>query len=357
MTSYPSASNTDFHLVLAFPPSLEDEQRASLLAALPGVRVTEALYLESSEQRTQRTHNNGRVDTWEGDEPLVTDALVEALSTANGLVMMDLPSNVAELAPNLQWVQSSGAGYDHVDLAELRKLPLAYCNASGIAAGPIAEFAMSRLLQVWKRLPEIDAQQEDRVWEATFGETVKGKTMGVVGLGAIGREVAKLARAFGMKVLATRGSAKPGDTDPDVDELWPASQVAEMLPSCDTVVVAAPATPETEGLFNADLIAAMPAGSVLCNVARGSLLVEPDLIAALESGHLRAAVLDVTTVEPLPAEDPLWAAPNCFISPHSAIAIDRYVPSLLELVEQNLGRLAAGEPLRNTIFDQREAAE
>ncbi len=266
---------------------------------------------------------------------------------------LDLPEAMAELAPNLRWFQGVGAGHEHIDGALLARMGVVQTNATGIAAVPIAEFVMARLLQVWKHLRELDSAQHRRVWEERYGLQMDGRTIGVVGLGAIGRAVAVRARAFGMRVIATRGSAQPGDTDPDVDELHPASDLDAVLPRCDAVVLALPATPEVEDLMDARRIALMPQGSVLVNVARGMHVVEADLRDALGSGHLGAAVLDVTRQEPLPEDDPLWSAPNLYLSPHSAVSLDRYEETLLALVADNLRRLLADEPLRNVVNDPR----
>jgi phosphoglycerate dehydrogenase-like enzyme len=222
-------------------------------------------------------------------------------------------------------------------------------NAAGVAAAPIAEFAISRLLSVWKRLPEIDDEQAQREWKPKFGRTVEGLILGVIGLGAIGTAVAQRARGFGIYLIGTRRSYKEGQDHPAVDELHGTADLHEVLARCDAVVVSAPGTAETENLFDAAAFAAMKPGALFCNVGRGSLVDEPALIAALESGHLGAAILDVTREEPLPADDPLWSAPNILISPHCSAAQDRYTETLLALFADNLERFSRAEPLRNVV--------
>jgi phosphoglycerate dehydrogenase-like enzyme len=152
-----------------------------------------------------------------------------------------------------------------------------------------------------------------------------------------------------MTVIGTRRSYRPGHDHPDVDELRGTADLHDVLARCDAVVVSAPGTPETENLFDKDAFAAMKPGAVFCNVGRGSLVDEAALIDALESGHLGAAILDVTRHEPLPADDPLWDAPNIWISPHSSASQDRYTEKLLALFAHNLGRFTRGEPLRNVV--------
>jgi phosphoglycerate dehydrogenase-like enzyme len=191
--------------------------------------------------------------------------------------------------------------------------------------------------------------QRDQDFHRPGGRTLAGKTLGIVGLGAIGTAVAKLGRAFEMKTIATRKSAQAGDVSTAVDTLRGPDGLSAMLSESDVVVLCAPATAETESLIDASAFAAMKTGAVLCNVARGALVDEEALVDALASGHLAAAVLDVTREEPLPAGDPLWDAPNLYLSPHSSIPPDAYDARLLALFAENLRRYAAGESLVNTV--------
>ncbi len=245
-------------------------------------------------------------------------------------------------------MQAIGAGIDHLDGAVLPD-DCVVTNAAGVAAASIAEFAFGRLLAVWKRFDEIDELQRARRWKPTFGMLVEGRTLGIIGLGAIGTEVATRARAFGMTIIGTRRSYQAGHDHPAVDELRGTDDLHDVLARCDAVVVSAPGTPETENLFDKDAFAAMKPGALFCNVGRGSLVDEAALIDALESGHLGGAILDVTREEPLPADDPLWDAPNIWISPHSSAAQERYTEKLLALFADNLGRFRRGEPLRNVV--------
>ena len=139
------------------------------------------------------------------------------------------------------------------------------------------------------------------------------------------------------------------DYDPEVDELYPAAALDDMLQRCDAVVATLPANESTFDMFDASRFAVMAEGTVFVNVSRGSLVVETDLIEALRSGHLRAAVLDVTRVEPLPADDPLWDAPNLYLSPHTSTSLDRYADNLVDLAADNLTRYVEGQPLRNEV--------
>jgi phosphoglycerate dehydrogenase-like enzyme len=220
-----------------------------------------------------------------------------------------------------------------------------------VNAVSISEFVVARLLQIAKRLADIDRAQAERRWTPTFGREIAGSTLGVVGLGAIGREVARRGRALGLRVVAARQSWRPGMKDDDVDELYGPGDLPALLGASDMVVSAVPETSATVDLFDAAAFAAMRPGAVFVNVGRGSAVVEDDLVAALESGHVAAAAIDVVRDEPLPASSPLWDVPNLYISPHSATSPDRFWANLHALFRENVARYLAGEPLRNEVAD------
>jgi len=323
-------------IVVAFPWNADDALLAPLRARFPDLELVAQPFLGSF------AHHLPDQD----DE--LTGAAREVWARADATLALDLPAPISEVAPNLRWVQAIGAGIDHLADAGLPDA-VTITNAAGVAAAPIAEFAMSRLLSVWKRLPEIDDEQAQREWKPKFGRTVEGLVLGVIGLGAIGTAVAQRARGFGMYLIGTRRSYKEGQDHPAVDELRGTADLYDVLARCDAIVVSAPGTAETENLFDAAAFAAMKPGALFCNVGRGSLVDEPALIAALEAGHLGAAILDVTREEPLPAADPLWSAPNIYISPHCSAAQDRYTETLLALFADNLERYTRGEALRNVV--------
>ena len=213
----------------------------------------------------------------------------------------------------------------------------------------IAEFALARVLQEWKHFRAFDEAQLRHHWEPHYGEQLAGATLGLLGLGAINSAIAARARAFELRVLATRRSATPGASAPNVDELFAPDALHSMLSQCDAVIAAVPETPETSGLMDAAAFAAMPRDSFFCNVGRGSLVDEAALVDALRSGQLRAAALDVASVEPLPADHPLWDAPNLYLSPHAAAAPAALFANLHQLFRTNLARYLAGEDLVNEV--------
>jgi len=323
-------------VVVAYPWNADDAMLAPLRERFPDLEIVGLPYL-------------GKFNRYRDDaEDELTPEVRAVWARAEATLALDLPSPTTELAPKLRWVQAIGAGIDHLDDTDLPD-DVTITNAAGVAAAPIAEFVFARLLQIWKRLPEIDAQQVERDWAPKFGRTVEGLTLGVIGLGAIGTAVATRARAFDMTVIGTRRSYKEGQDHPAVDELRGTADLHDVLGRCDAVVVSAPGTAETENMFDADAFAAMKPGALFCNVGRGSLVDESALIAALESGQVGAALLDVTRQEPLPADDPLWSAPNAYISPHASAAQERYTEKLLDLFADNLGRYTRGEALRNVV--------
>ncbi|MEM9175746.1 MAG: D-2-hydroxyacid dehydrogenase [Myxococcota bacterium] len=283
----------------------------------------------------------------EAPEP---DAAVRAAwSEAEVVCTLDLPVEWIDAMPNLKLVQAYSAGLEQFPLEALAARGVRLANAAGVGAPAIAEFVFGRLVEVYRNVRDLEAMQRARAFHRPGGRTLAGKTLGIVGLGAIGTAVARLARAFDMPTIAIRRSAQSGDASPLVDELHGPDGLDTLLARADVVVLCAPATDETADLLDRNAFAAMKPGAVLCNVARGALVDEAALVAALQSGRLGAAILDVTRTEPLPADDPLWDAPNLHLSPHSSIPPDAYDARLLSLFARNLRAHAAGAPIENEI--------
>jgi phosphoglycerate dehydrogenase-like enzyme len=331
---------------VAFPPDPTSHLVDGLRAVSPDLEVVVAPYVEDHGVRAARSQSS--LEELRARAPALTDEQRDAFARAEVLLALDLPVGLGTFAPALRWVQAIGAGTDHFRGAELRP-DVVVTNAAGVAAVPIAEFVVGQLLAVWKRFDELADQQRRHVWEPAYGRHVSGLTLGLVGLGAIGTAVAERARALGMRVVAVRRRPGVVDRPPPVDEVVGPERLHDVLARVDAVVVCAPATPETRDLFDAAAFAAMRPGAVFCNVARGSLVDEAALLDALRSGHLGAAVLDVTRQEPLPVDNPLWDAPNLRLSPHSAASLDHYVESVFDLFANNLGRYLRGQPLRNVV--------
>ncbi len=311
------------------------------------VRVIAQGYVEPHELRSAR--GTPGAEDLRDRAPALTDAQRAAFAEITVAVAIDLPFDVVTHAPNLAWVQSVGAGTGQLQSAGLASAGIRLTSAAGVNAVGIAEFVLARVLQHWKRLSTLDAARDRHEWTPVYGRQLAGTTLGLIGLGAINSAVASRAKAFGMRVLATRRSATPGATAPDIDEVFPPDGLHTMLGRCDVVVAAVPETPETTGMMDAGAFAAMQQGAFFCNVGRGSFVDEPALIEALERDHLGAAALDVASVEPLPGDHPLWNAPNLYLSPHGASVPSTLFVNLHELFRNNLARYLAGEPLRNEV--------
>ncbi|HKJ03783.1 MAG TPA: D-2-hydroxyacid dehydrogenase [Longimicrobiales bacterium] len=265
----------------------------------------------------------------------------------------DLP----EVAPNVRWIQATSAGIGQfvrrADYA--RRMPeTVFTTASGVHARPLAEFVLLSMLgHVRGLLPTVHAQRRHH-WERFAGTDLEGRTVLVVGYGRIGALVGRMAAALGVTVLGVR--SRPDGTDAaalHAHELHGPDALRDLLPRADFLVLAAPHTDETEGMIGAGELAALPRGAVVVNIGRGALVDEAALVAALESGQVGGAYLDVFETEPLPPESPLWDMPNVLVSPHSASTSDRENGRITDLFCENLGRWRAGEPLLNVLDPER----
>ncbi|MCB5164711.1 D-2-hydroxyacid dehydrogenase [Streptomyces bambusae] len=266
---------------------------------------------------------------------------------ADVAVALSLPADVTRIAPRLRWVQSMGAGANGVLTPDLVRAGIRVTTASGVNAGAVAEFAIARVLAHAKRFDELAALQAERRWSPCHGTQLAGRTLGVLGLGAIGTEVARLAQAFGMRVLAVRRHTDLAA--PHVERVFGPHDLHAVLAQCDAVVAALPDTAETTDLMGEEAFAAMRPGAFFCNVGRGSCVVEEALVAALRSGHLGAAAIDVARHEPPDPADPLWSAPHLAVSPHAATAADAHFTGLYRLLQDNLARFLSGRPLVNEV--------
>lgn len=265
----------------------------------------------------------------------------------------DLP----ELAPNVRWIQATSAGIgrfvSRMEYAD-RMPQTTFTTARSVHARPLAEFALMCMLGHVRGMMHTVNAQRARHWERFAGSDLEGKTVLVVGYGSVGREVGRMARACGLCVLGlVRHPEGVQPSEVHADEVHGPSALPELLPRAHFLVLAAPDTGETENMIGGDELAALPAGAALVNIGRGSLVDEPALIAALESGHIRGAYLDVFAEEPLPEDSPLWSMPNVLVSPHSGGTSDRENRRITDIFCDNLARYWAGEPLRNVLDPER----
>jgi phosphoglycerate dehydrogenase-like enzyme len=262
---------------------------------------------------------------------------------------LDLPYDVTELAPKLKWVQGLGVGSAQLQSCDLASAGIRLTNGAGTSAVGMSEFVFARILQHIKHLRELDEAQSKHDWTPQYGERLEEKTMGLIGYGAINKQVAIRAKAFGLKLLAMHRSATPGNPPPLIDEVFAPDGLYTMLGRSDIVVAAVPETAATEQMMDAAAFNAMKPGALFVNVGRGTLVDELALIDALESGQVGAALLDVASSEPLPPEHPLWNAPNLYLSPHCSTASGEIFHKLHVLLADNLNRWLTGQPLINEV--------
>jgi phosphoglycerate dehydrogenase-like enzyme len=256
-------------------------------------------------------------------------------------------------APRLKWLHVFNVGVDHPIFEEMLARGVRLTTSSGSTAAPIAQTAVMGVLALARGFPRWLVAQRARRWDPERGAPppdLIGQTAVIVGLGTIGAEIARLLRVLGLKVIGVRRSARR-DGDP-VDELHPPPALPGLLPRCDWLIVACPLTPETRRLIGAEALARLPRGARVINVARGEIVDEPALIAALKSGHVAGAYLDVFETEPLPPASPLWDLPNVLVTPHNSAAAAGNDRRVLDIFLDNLRRWHRGAQLVNEIQEQ-----
>lgn len=285
-------------------------------------------------------------------EGLVHQDGERAMAAARVLLRGGIPAAVLDHivghAPRLEWIHSFAAGIDRVATPVVRGRGLTVTNARGVFSRPIAEYVVLMCLVIARRLPQLLDLQRERTWQPLRGRELGGLTVGIVGFGSIGSEIARLLEPFETKIIATRRRPERGGAPANV-ELLAHDRLEDLLQRSDVVVVAAPLTDETAGLIGAAQLQEMRQDAWLINIARGRLVDELALRRALESGGIAGAVLDVFTDEPLPEDSPLYGTPNLIVTPHTSWSSDRVAERSLELFVQNLARFAAGQPLENVV--------
>ena len=274
------------------------------------------------------------------------ERLIQELADAEVFYGWHSPEVFAH-APKLRWIQSTAAGLEKLLTPEIVARGLTITNASGIHASAVAETAWALTLTIGRGLHTYVRQQGPHVWKWTTLYDMFGGTAGIIGLGGIGRQFARVARAFDMRVIAVdpHPTAKPAD----VAELWTMDRLPDLLRQSDVVLVSCPYTPQTHYLIDRDRLALMKPTGILVNIARGGIVDEAALADALRAGRLAGSGLDVTEVEPLPADSPLWDAPNLVLSPHCGGVSSHRVRKLIEFFCDNLRRYQAGQPLLNLV--------
>ena len=257
---------------------------------------------------------------------------------------------VVRKSPGLKWLQIHPAGAERPIYRELRGRSVKVTTASGATAVTVAHSVLGALIAINRRFPLLADAQRRHAWEPRLGERsprdLKGQRAVIVGMGPIGRNIAGLLEMLGMSFVGVRRTAEPLAPFESVISY---ERLPEVLPQADWLILCCPASPLTRGLANAAVFAGMPKGSHIINVSRGEIAVQQDVVAALQSGHLAGAYLDVFEKEPLDPASPLWDMPNVLISPHTASHSLGQNEAIFDIFLDNLARFRKGEALRNDV--------
>jgi phosphoglycerate dehydrogenase-like enzyme len=287
------------------------------------------------------------IDVWDAD------AIRRTLPQVDVAFTPVVDSDVLPLATRLRWIQSSAVGVAHLLYPAMIESDIVITNARGVRMRPMAEHVIAVTLALARQLHTALRHQVNHSWAQDLFEsqgllTLQGRRMGIVGLGSIGMEVARLAAALGLKVSAVR--RRPDlERHAEIDELLPPDRLGELLAKSDIVLLAVPLTAATRALIGRRELGLMKRGAFLINVGRGGLVDDDALLAALRTGHLGGAALDVFAEEPLPASSPYWDLANVIVTPHTSGTMEDYWTPLVSLFSENLRRFEAGLPLLNVV--------
>ena len=307
-------------IVLCYP--VEPRHVAQIAAAAPAAEIVDA-----------------------GQERVASEILAADIFCGHAKVSMPWDEVIRQ--GRLRWIQSSAAGLDHCLVPAVVESPVIVTSASGVLADQVTEHTIALLTALTRSLPVFFRAQQQREFIRRPTRDLTGATVGIVGMGGVGRRLVEVLAAFKTRILAT--DWYPIDKPPQVESLWPPERLDELLPLVDVLILAVPLTDRTRGMIGAREISLRKPGSLLVNVARGPLVVEDALVAALRSGHLAGAAVDVTATEPLPATSALWELPQVIITPHVGGQSARRIDNMTDFFCENLRRDQAGEPLRNLV--------
>lgn len=296
--------------------------------------------------------SGGRVvlDPWKHGQPEPEPR--QELSACNVMLTGGYRDTLAilEKAPKVKWVQSTSVGVDKMMNDNVRHRDVVITNMKGCTSIPIAEYVLAMITGLTKKLPHFVRKQMSREWDETSVGDLTGRTVGIVGYGNIGYEIARRCKAFDMRVIGCRRNPEKrhGASDP-ADIVIGMDALDTLLEQSDFTVLALPSTPDTVHLFNGEKIEKMKPGSFLVNIGRGNLIVEDDLVACLQRGKIAGAALDVFEQEPLLPDHPFWGMENVVITPHRAFYSVHTWDQYMDLFLENLRRFENGEPLLNVV--------
>lgn len=278
------------------------------------------------------------------------ERIAEELTHADifcGHAKVPVPWPEAVKAGRLKWIQSSAAGLDHCLTPEVIRSEIIVTSASGLFADQVAEQTLAMLLGFLRGLPTFFRQQQAKEFVRRPTLDLHGKTIGIIGLGGNGRRIAEVLAPFRVRILAT--DYFPVDKPSHVESLWPATELDRLLRESEILILGLPLNASTLRYIGERELALLPRGAIVVNVARGQVIHESALVAALESEHLAGAAVDVTEIEPLPPESPLWTMPNVIITPHVGAQSAKRVDDTTNLICENLRRYFSGQPLLNLV--------
>ncbi|MFP6615534.1 MAG: D-2-hydroxyacid dehydrogenase [Candidatus Hydrogenedentota bacterium] len=333
-------TNKEHKLVSSVP--LDEGQRKRIQAIIPDIEIQDS------------KHFLGEA---------VGDLLTEDTTILYGF---RVPDDLLDRSPNLHWLQLLGAGCEHLAGSPIMNGSVSITTASGIHATPIAEYVLGTMLGFYRWIFQADRAQMRGQWVpqgevAMVSRELRRKTIGIIGYGSIGREVARLAKPFGTRIVAVKrdpatpedsGYVVPGTGDPEgtiPDAMYGTDDLLSILPECDVVVLAVPSTSATKQLLGEEELSAMKAGSYLINIARGDVVDEAALARILDSRHLAGAALDVFEEEPLAPDSPFWSMDNVLVTPHISGASRAHLRRMFELFADNLERFDGDQPLLNLV--------
>lgn len=278
------------------------------------------------------------------------ERIAEELPSADifcGHAKVPVPWDEVVAGGRLQWIQSSAAGMDHCLTPSVIDSNILVTSASGLFANQVAEQTLALTLGLVRGLPTFFRQQQQREFVRRPTRDLHGSTVGIVGFGGNGRRIAEVLAPYQVRILAT--DVFPERKPAHVEELWPADRLDDLLSEVDILILCVPLNSQTHGLIDAEALRRLRPDALVINVARGPVVVEQDLVNALQAGQLAGAGLDVTEIEPLAVDSPLWDLPNVLITPHVGAQSAHRVTDTTEFFCRNLARFLAGKPLWNTV--------
>jgi phosphoglycerate dehydrogenase-like enzyme len=280
---------------------------------------------------------------------VTNEELDSLLADTDVIFGFDVPKNLIRRAPKLKWIQAISAGVDHMLVDDILRSQVIITTIKGLSSTAIAEFIFGIALIMVKQLSLCFQLKQVKSWHKYRTATLFSRTLGIVGYGHIGREVARLAKAFGMKVIAIRRSTNQTIPDGNVDVMLPRERLSQLLGESDFVVVSVPLTPETKGLIGEKELQYMKTTAYLINIARGDVIDELALVRALEEGWIAGAGLDVFAEEPLPTDSRLWELPNVIFSPHVSGDTENEFEVATEFFIENLKNFLNDKELSNMV--------